>query len=427
MKPETPDAKATEPPSRQLVVFGCEQPPPPPLRLRAGPLTMLFEPDTVFLRRVCLGSTEVLRGIYAAVRDQNWGTVPPRISSFKSQISEASFALSLDVECRQDEIHFRWHGAITGTADGTVKFSFDGEALTRFLRNRIGFCVLHPIRECAGVAARQPRTDGSVVEGRFPQTIEPQIVGQSSFRELRAVGHEVAPGLWAEVELVGDVFEMEDQRNWTDASFKTYCTPLAIPFPVEVPTGTRIRQEVTLRLIGPAAATEGRQIRVSSDAPTLEMPTQPSAALPKLGLGTAGDEPAPTTFANTHLSALRLAHLRADVRLGEERWQPVLSEGIRQAVALGLPLELVVHLPAHGDGDLLELRRLLTDAGVRLASVLALRQGEPASTADTLRKVRQQLEGIAVPIGGGTDAHFCELNREHALGRFGLATADFVS
>ena len=39
----------------------------------------------------------------------------------------------------------------------------------------------------------------------------------------------------------GDVFEMEDQRNWTDASYKTYSTPLERPFPVVVPDGARHR------------------------------------------------------------------------------------------------------------------------------------------------------------------------------------------
>ena len=32
-----------------------------------------------------------------------------------------------------------------------------------------------------------------------------------------------------------------------------------------------------------------------------------------------------------------------------------------------------------------------------------------------------------VALGGGSDAHFCELNREQALGRFGLRDADFIS
>jgi len=33
------------------------------------------------------------------------------------------------------------------------------------------------------------------------------------------------------ISFEGDVFETEDQRNWTDASFKTYCPPLRLPYP----------------------------------------------------------------------------------------------------------------------------------------------------------------------------------------------------
>ena len=38
--------------------------------------------------------------------------------------------------------------------------------------------------------------------------------------------------------------------NWTDASFKTYSTPLSRPFPVEVASGEEIHQKVTLNLSG---------------------------------------------------------------------------------------------------------------------------------------------------------------------------------
>jgi hypothetical protein len=41
---------------------------------------------------------------------------------------------------------------------------------------------------------------------------------------------------------------MEDQRNWTDASFKSYGTPLELPHPVEISEGTRVKQSVSVRL-----------------------------------------------------------------------------------------------------------------------------------------------------------------------------------
>lgn len=42
---------------------------------------------------------------------------------------------------------------------------------------------------------------------------------------------------------------MEDQRNWTDSSFKTYCTPPQLPYPGKVAAGTRISQTVRLTLV----------------------------------------------------------------------------------------------------------------------------------------------------------------------------------
>ena len=53
---------------------------------------------------------------------------------------------------------------------------------------------------------------------------------------------ELADGLWARFEFEGDLFEMEDQRNWTDASFKTYSTPISLGWPHRAQAGQEIRQ-----------------------------------------------------------------------------------------------------------------------------------------------------------------------------------------
>jgi hypothetical protein len=400
-----------------------------PLCLPAGPLLMFFEPATAFLRRICWKETEVLRGIYAAIRDRNWGTVPPRINNLKSQIVAGTFVLTFDAECQQGEIHFRWHGEITGAADGMIEFTFTGEALSDFWRNRIGFCVLHPIHECAGARARQTRTDGSIVECRFPATIEPQIFGCSSFHDLRAVAHEIAPGLWAEVEFKGDVFEMEDQRNWTDASFKTYCTPLALPFPVKVLAGTQVRQSITLRLRG--AKYDRGESRVEAAGPrpdqvTLTLPTASRLPMPRLGLGLASHGEPLTDGEIARLRSLPLAHLRVDVRLAAADWLPVWERAMREAIQLGVSLELALHLQRADNLDFSELQRRLRSSSVPIARVLALHEGEAATTLPTLHLARQVVAGLDVPVGSGSDANFCELNREQALGLCAVAEADFI-
>ena len=51
------------------------------------------------------------------------------------------------------------------------------------------------------------------------------------------------------VNLDGDMFEMEDQRNWADASYKTYCRPLSQPFPYTLKKGQKVRQAVTVEVV----------------------------------------------------------------------------------------------------------------------------------------------------------------------------------
>ena len=84
------------------------------------------------------------------------------------------------------------------------------------MTNRAGFVVLHPAW-LAGQKLKVTHVDDREEETRFPERISPS---QPVF-DIRALSHEVAPGLWATCRMEGDTFEMEDQRNWTDASYKT--------------------------------------------------------------------------------------------------------------------------------------------------------------------------------------------------------------
>lgn len=70
------------------LLTGRNEPPPQQRPLRAGPLTMVFESGD--LRYLKLGGREVIRRIYAAVRDQNWGTVLSEISDLKLQTSRSA-------------------------------------------------------------------------------------------------------------------------------------------------------------------------------------------------------------------------------------------------------------------------------------------------------------------------------------------------
>ncbi len=108
--------------------------------------------------------------------------------------------------------------------------------------------VLHPAG-LAGKAATVTETTGRAFETRFPELIDPV----QPMMNLRAITHAFAPGAAVECRMEGDTFEMEDQRNWTDASYKTYVRPLALPWPYALASGAPLDQSVTLTVSGEPA------------------------------------------------------------------------------------------------------------------------------------------------------------------------------
>ena len=107
-----------------------------------------------------------------AVRDRNWGTVPPVLSNLRIENRGASFTITYDVENHQDEIDFSWHAEINGGTDGSITFTMDGLAKSDFWKNRIGFCVLHPAR-AAGAACHVVHVNGAAEEARLPEWVCP--------------------------------------------------------------------------------------------------------------------------------------------------------------------------------------------------------------------------------------------------------------
>jgi len=113
---------------RNWLVFGSATEPASLVPLRAGPLHLLFDPATGFVRRVCLGQIEVLRGIYVAVRDCDWATVPGTLCETRRDVAPDSFHIEFESEHRQGNIHFVWQGSIRGQPDGRLRYEFSGRS-----------------------------------------------------------------------------------------------------------------------------------------------------------------------------------------------------------------------------------------------------------------------------------------------------------
>jgi hypothetical protein len=375
------------------------------IALKAGPVTAELEPTTGFLRYLQLGEHELLRGVYAAVRDHNWDTVTPRIGELETRIEADHFEVRFVAECVGGDLELRWEGLVQGQPDGTVTYRFSGEALSAFQANRIGFCVLHPVGELPGRPCRIEQVDGEIVEGRFPESVAPH----QPYKEIRAITHEVVPGTSVEVRMSGETFEMEDQRNWTDASYKTYCRPLEKPFPFEVEAGDWIEQEVRIRLLGPPKA----RPQSRGEAPvTLELVEAPRAR-PTVGLGQASDDAPLSKTEVDRLKLLQLAHLRVDLSLRDPGFPDRLERADETAGAIGTKLELALHVTDDAEAELRKLAWRLADLHAGIARILLFHASEKSTSAKWGRLAERILGPLAseVPMGLGTDAFFADLNQ----------------
>jgi D-apionolactonase len=334
----------------------------------------------------------LLRAVRPVVRDHDWNTVPVEVLSQRltgsgngTVVTDLRFAAAEYAGSMNVRLH-----------DAELTIDFDGRALVDFERNRIGLVVLHPAAD-AGRAVQVKHSDGSRTAGSWPTDVSPH----QPFRDV--VGFEWSKdGVTASLSFVGDVFETEDQRNWTDASFKTYSTPLDLPFPVLVRAGTTCHQAVRLTVTG------HRSTGVGTEQPRDRVTISPNVTgqLPPISLGACLYPPPDDVPEIPPYYESVLVELTGN----EGRWPEHLQSAAQQAEALDAQLDVRI-VTAEPDA----VRRCV----VQLAGHPVLRLGvfdthNHVSTPplwEALRDSAQQ-QGFSGQLVGGTRAHFTELNRQ---------------
>jgi hypothetical protein len=400
--------------ARSRLLRGADEPAPPMRTLRAGPVTALL--DGCDLRYVRIGRTEIARRIYAAVRDPSWNTISGAISDLTVEARDDSFDVRFHVRHEGDEIDFSWNGSIVGDPSGRITYGLDGrfDRATRY--GRIGICVHHPWLETAG-RPFEAQTAGGQLEGVFPSLIGPQRFVEGTYRALfdpfDRLEVELEGGGTALFEFAGDLWETEDHRNWTDANFKTYSTPLSLGPPAPAAAGETLRQQVELTPVGvhEEPASTG-PVRLTIGAPT-------GSRVPAVGIGADADAHRPDERELELLRALGPRHLRVRIRLDRDAWTSGLSVAQETAGALGASLEVALELRPEHEGELARLAAALTGGPpvervlVTVAGARTPPSNEETSAPELVELARSAL-AESVPgaaFVGGTALNFTEINR----------------
>ncbi len=412
--------------SDSIRLYGTDEPVEPPRVLQAGALTAEFEAGN--LRHIRYHDWEMIRAISFVVRDKNWGTYSPQITHLKFHEEPEAFHVSYEGSVNEKDQQFIYSATIAGKSDGSLSFSGKGTAISDFLTNRTGFVVLHPIEGVAGAGCTIEHVNGTIEETRFPYLIDPV----QPMTALRAITHEFLPGLKVTCRMEGDTFEMEDQRNWTDASYKTYVRPLALPWPYVIAKGETIEQTITLTVFGATReidAVVDRQLSITIGERIA------GSAMPPLGLGF---DPRDLEATERSLGALEHAapsHLvcHFDPRLGHSQDDLKRMAAVGKALKAELWLEFVVPSVENFGTDIQNLARIVAELGNPFAAIMVspapdlkcTLPGSPWPACPPLealyRTTRAAFAGAH--LGGGMFSFFTELNRK----RPPVALLDFVT
>lgn len=389
---------------RNVLLYGRAVRPAQGLMLQAGPLSAIYCDGSI--RNICFGGIEIVRAVYVGVRATGWRTIPVVVQLTNTAIRKSSFCLKLAATHRMQDIDFSWDGTITGRPDGRITFSFKGLAHSTFLKNRIGFCVLHPINECSGVACTIEKSNGIRENSTFPVYISPNQL----FQDLCAISYKTPFADRVEIRFEGDVFETEDQRNWGDASYKTYSTPLSLPYPVEMKSGTHVSQCVMIALHSRRSSTALKPPR--SDVSFVIDEEAVPLRVPRLGLCANGSKPLPAS-ALRRLRVLKLSHLRLDANPRDRNALPGLHQGSLLAEQLGASLEVALSLSADAEDELVRIAHAMRNVAAPVMTWLVFSDGHPVTIDRDTRMARKLLTDVCATakFAGGTDENFAELNR----------------
>jgi len=414
------------PANQHFRLTGTPTPEPIPEVLTAGPLSVTLQDGN--LRTLRFLGHEVLRAVSFLVRDKDWGTCAAAISMVRTETGADHFAIRYHARYTAPSgAHLDCDMTISGTSTGRLSFEADCIADADFETARAGFTVLHPLAGVTGQPVVVEHGDGNIEHARWPEQIAPW----QPFMDIAAITHGVAAGIVAETRFEGDVFEMEDQRNWTDGSYKTYVRPLALPWPYRVGRGERPRQAVRV-----AIRADDHAVPAPADDGAITLAITPTdITLPAIGIGLRPDCLAAEQQALPVLGAIAARHLIA-------HFDPLAGHGLAAlagyaaiAEASGLPVTLELAVPCAGplESELAGIADMVAQAGLRLETLFASpaidRQSTPPGSAwppcpplaDVYAAARTAFPGIR--LGGGMLSYFTELNRK----RVPAGLIDYVS
>ena len=379
------------------------------IKLHAGSLSMLYQPSNAFLRHILFNDIEILRGIYFTLRDHRWDTIPSDIKYLSIENNKNSFKIYSELSFKKNKIHFDINLNISGNNNGSINYTFQGQSKKNFKKNRIGICVLHPLL-LAGKKCKIINNDGVIINSKFPNYISPH----QPFKNIKSITYETVNNYQIEVIFNGETFEMEDQRNWTDGSFKTYCTPLSLPFPIKIHEGETLKQSIKLNLKNKF----NKKIFISNvnKEVYISLNHKNSFIIPKIGIGINNHKQKISKDDIKIIKLLNLSYLRLEINFFENNWKNKFINSILQYFVLNIPFEIIIIFQKElAEFQLYEIINIIQKYKLKIIRLIILNRSEFTINEKHVKLTRNLFSklNITIPIVSGTYYYFSEINRNY--------------
>ena len=340
------------------------------------------------LRNVSYNGVNLIEAIYPALRSSDWSTLE-LIQTNQSEIRTDS---SWDYYRREDlpgVLTSEFEVSVSSSQKLVLRNTVTGHAATSLNRWGINICL-----STKAWAGSQLKLNSE--EFRLPMTIAPQQVNsgviQGMFPPSNSLFLSRADGLQLSIVSTGLILESEDQRNWTDSSYKIYGGSLQDPRPLLLQAGDRWVQEIAIEFVPSSAKLQAGNphIKIYENIP-----------LPEIGIQLNDEVETRRDQVPDFLNVLGINHVRIDLENYRSEYMEILKKA-------GLNLELASLSEstdlAQSTSNELSLAGL--PKGTRVLSHLDRRRITKAGDVD------HNFNHPNFQIVPGTDAYFVDLHRE---------------
>ncbi len=370
-----------------------------PINIDTSLFSFLFSDGD--LRKINMMGKEIIQRIYFAVRDDEWLNIEHVVKDFESEFSDSTTTYSYNLIFKNDKVDFTTKLAIK-IEENKIVIEAIGKASSDFMKNRIGLCI-HLPSSLKGTTCNVSHTDCTSSSAVLPPLVSPyQPIKNISQIELQFDRFST------EIDFEGDIFEMEDQRNWTDASYKIYSTPLDLPFPVKVKRGDIFHQKISVIFL-PDIHFE--------DYSNNENQSTEQQMLPSSLLGTMIPDNLPGDIMNHFIESgsFPFPFLRVDFRLYDNCWEEKIRSSILFAQKMNIPIYAILYFSKEYNSEMEAFKLFCKHNSLsQLIQFTALLSLEEFVLADNDLQYLVPTLRTFFPdtrIGAGTDANFAQLNR----------------